>query len=259
VKLVPGARAAFALDALTFLLSALLISRLPPLAPEATGEGPGAAEGASAAARGFASEAREGLVYLFSHRVARAVALGLFLSVAFAALDNVALVFMVTDALGAGDAYYGLSGTAYGVAMIVAPLLLLPGAADAPNRVLLAGLALTGTGLALGGLAPSLAIFVLFYLLAVFYLLAGAGNGLENVACDILIGRTVSPSKLGRVFGAVYGPIFLADALAAAVGGLLLAATSPRAVFVVAGCGVLAVLLLVRAMLPRSLEEADAG
>lgn len=253
MKLVPGARAAFALDALTFLLSALLISRLPPLAPEATGEGPGAAEGASAAARGFASEAREGLVYLFSHRVARAVALGLFLSVAFAALDNVALVFMVTDALGAGDAYYGLSGTAYGVAMIVAPLLLLPGAADAPNRVLLAGLALTGTGLALGGLAPSLAIFVLFYLLA------GAGNGLENVACDILIGRTVSPSKLGRVFGAVYGPIFLADALAAAVGGLLLAATSPRAVFVVAGCGVLAVLLLVRAMLPRSLEEADAG
>ena len=248
----PGPRAAFALDAATFLLSALLISRMPPLAPEA-GEH-GVAGEAPDAARGFVSEAREGLSYLLSHRVARAVALGLFLSVAFAALDNVALVYMVTDTLGASGAAFGLSGTAYGTTMIAAPLLLLllPGAA-APSRMLVFGLALTGVGLALGGAAPGIALFVLFYLVA------GAGNGLENVACDTLIGRTVSPSKLGRVFGAVYGPIFLADALAAALGGFLLAATSPRAVFLVAGVGVLAVLLLVRAMLPRSLDEPDAG
>lgn len=256
----PGARAAFALDAATFLLSALLISRLPSLAPGApepgTSEGRAVGAGGSPdAARGFLSEAKEGLSYLLSHRVARAVALGLFLSVAFAALDNVALVFMVTGTLGADGAAFGLAGTAYGAAMIVAPLLLLrlPGFADAPNRVLLFGLALTGAGLVLGGFASGVALFVLFYLVA------GAGNGLENVACDTLIGRTVAPSKLGRVFGAVYGPIFLADALAAAAGGLLLAATSPRVVFVVAGCGVLAVLLLVRAMLPRSLREADAA
>lgn len=251
----PGPRAAFALDAATFLVSALLISRLPTLTPEPPEREAVGAEGGPDAACGFVSEAREGLSYLLSHRVARAVALGLFISVAFAALDNPALPFMVTDTLGASEMAYGLSGTAYGVAMILAPLLLLrlPGAADAPSRVLLVGLALTGAGLAAGGIAPSITSFVLFYLVA------GAGNGLENVACDTLIGRTVSPSKLGRVFGAVYGPIFLADALAAALGGLLLAATSPRAVFVVAGCGVLAVLLLVRALLPGSLEEADAG
>ena len=250
----PGARVAFALDAATFLFSALLISRLPSLAPDAPEEDLDVAEEVQGTAPGFFSEVREGLAYLLSHRVARAVALGLFLSVAFAALDNVALVYMVTDTLRASGPAYGLSGTAYGVAMILAPLLLLrlPGAADAPNKVLLFGLVLTGTGLALGGIAPGVAMFVLFYLVA------GAGNGLENVACDTLIGRTVSPSKLGRVFGTVYGPIFLADALAAAVGGLLLVATSPRVVFVVAGVGVLAVLLLVWAMLPRSLDEADA-
>jgi MFS family permease len=251
----PGARAAFALDAATFLLSAFLVSRLPSLAPE-TPQGQAVGTGAAPGGAGaFASEVREGLSYVLSHRVARAVALGLFLSVAFAALDNVALVYMVTDTLGASGTYYGLSGTAYGAAMILAPLLLLrlPGTADAPNRVLLFGLALTGAGLVLGGLAPSLALFVLFYLVA------GAGNGLENVACDTLVGRTVEPSKLGRVFGAVYGPIFLADALAAAIGGLLLAATSARTVFMVAGCGVLAVLLLVRTMLPRSLERNGVG
>ena len=250
----PGARVAFALDAATFLFSALLISRLPSLAPDAPEEDLDVAEEVQGTAPGFFSEVRESLAYLLSHRVAGAVALGLFLSVAFAALDNVALVYMVTDTLRASGPAYGLSGTAYGVAMILAPLLLLrlPGAADAPNKVLLFGLVLTGTGLALGGIAPGVAMFVLFYLVA------GAGNGLENVACDTLIGRTVSPSKLGRVFGTVYGPIFLADALAAAVGGLLLVATSPRVVFVVAGVGVLAVLLLVWAMLPRSLDEADA-
>ena len=253
----PGARVAFALDAATFLISALLISRLPSLAPETTEQEPGAVQeipgAARGAARNFVSETREGLSYLFSHQVARAVAVGLFLSVAFAALDNVALVFMVTDTLEASGAYYGLSGTAYGIAMVVAPLLLLriPGAADAPSKVLFAGLFLTGSGLVLGGVAPGLALFMLFYLMA------GAGNGLENIACDTLIGRTVSPSKLGRVFGTVYGPIFLADALAAAVGGLLLAATSPGVVFILAGCGVLAVLLLVRAMLPGTPNEAD--
>ena len=250
-----GARVAFAIDAATFLFSALLISRLPSLAPEAQEGQVVAVDEAPEAAPSFLQEVKEGFAYLLSHRVARAVALGLFLSVAFAALDNVALVFMVTDTLKAGETAFGLSGTVYGVAMIAAPLLLLRirGAADAPDKVLIFGLALTGVGLTLGGIAPGIALFMLFYLVA------GAGNGLENVACDTLIGRTVAPSKLGRVFGTVYGPMFLADALAAAAGGLLLAATSPRIVFLVAGVGVLAVLLLVRTMLPRSLEDPDTG
>lgn len=245
----PGARVAFALDAATFLFSALLISRLPSLAPEAQEGQAIAVDEAPQAALSFLQEATEGLTYLLSHRVARAVALGLFLSVAFAALDNVALVFMVTDTLKANEAAFGLSGTVYGVAMIAAPLLLIRmrGAADAPDKVLIFGLALTGVGLTLGGIAPGIALFMLFYLVA------GAGNGLENVACDTLIGRTVTPSKLGRVFGTVYGPMFLADALAAAAGGLLLGVTSPRNVFLIAGVGVLVVLLIVKRMLPESI------
>ena len=120
----PGARAAFALDAATFLLSAALISRLPSLTAQ-TADDPEEAGESTGASQAFVSEVRDGLSYLISHRVARAVALGLFLSVAFAALDNVALVFMVTDTLQASEAAYGLSGTIYGTAMILAPLLLL--------------------------------------------------------------------------------------------------------------------------------------
>ncbi len=241
----PGARAAFAIDAATFLISAALLLRLSPLPPPTD---------TNNLAEGFFSEVRQGLSYLISHRVARAVAAGLFLSVAFAALDNVGLVFLVTGTLNAAEIAFGTAQAVYGVAMIAVPLLLLrfSGAAGAPGTILVLGLALTGAGLILTGLSPT------FALLIVFYFVAGAGNGLENVACDTLIGRTVSPQKMGRVFGAVYGPIFLAESLAAAVGGPLLEITSPRTVFVVAGTGVLGVLFLVRTMLPRSLhEEAD--
>lgn len=40
---------------------------------------------------------------------------------------------------------------------------------------------------------------------------------------------------------------------------LLLAAISPRVVFVMAGCGALAALLIVWLMLPHSLDETEAG
>lgn len=246
-----GARAAFALDAATFVLSAALISRLPPLAlrPDAA---PAAARFRDSVAR-FFSETREGLAYLLAHRAARAVALGLFLSVAFAALDDVALLFLVTDSLGSDKLFVGAATTAYGAAMVAAPLVLLRVRrfADAPGLVLTSGLLLTGVGLVLSGVSPGVAA------LLAFYFLAGAGNGLENVACDTLIGRTVEPSKLGRVFGAVYGPIFLASTLAAGAGGLLVSLTSPRITFLIAGGGVLLVLLLVRAMLPRSLDAPE--
>jgi len=82
-----GARAAFALDAATFVLSAALISRLP-----------------SSALRPDASPAAD--------RVRSSVALGLFLSVAFAALDDVALLFLVTDSLGSDRLFVGAATTA---------------------------------------------------------------------------------------------------------------------------------------------------
>jgi len=137
--------------------------------------------------------------------------------------------------------------------MVTVPLVLLRVRrfADAPGRVLTLGLLLTGVGLVLSGVSPGVAA------LLAFYFLAGAGNGLENVACDTIIGRTVEPSRLGRVFGAVYGPIFLASTLAAGVGGLLVSLTSPRTTFLIAGGDVLLIMLLVRALLPRSLDAPD--
>jgi MFS family permease len=72
---------------------------------------------------------------------------------------------------------------------------------------------------------------------------AGLGNGIENVATDTLIQQAVPREMLGRVFGLVATAPFAGSTLAYAAGGYLLDLTSPRVVFVIAGLGILVVLV----------------
>ena len=142
----------------------------------------------------------------------------------------------------------------YGAAMVLAPLIIAAsGRRMSGPLMLLAGLALSATGLLLVGVGGELVVIL------ACYSIAGAGNGLENIACDTAIGENVDSRMLGRVFGAVYGPIFIAEAAAQLVSGPLLEATSARTVFVVAGCGLFAVFILAAIMLrgarPRSATE----
>lgn len=233
-----GARVALALDALSFLLSALLVTRLPR-GVRATGGG--------SAERRLLGEARAGLAYLVRHPTARAVALGLFLVVVFGGVDNVALVFLARDTLRTGDAGYGLLAAAYGVGMVLAPLAVFhPRLRAAPAALKLAGVGLFGAGTALTGLAPTVGVAL------ACQALGGVGNGLENVADDTLIGQTVPAEMLGRVFGITYSGVAIASGLAYAVGGPLLALLSPRAIFVAAGVGVLVSLAVIWVLLPRS-------
>lgn len=137
----------------------------------------------------------------------------------------------------------GLATGLYGAVMVLVPLIIAAsGWRLSGQRMLLLGFAFSATGLLLVGVAGELVVIL------VCYSIAGAGNGLENIACDTAIGENVDSSMLGRVFGAVYGPIVIADAAAQLVSGPLLEATSAGTVFVVAGCGLFAVLLLVALM-----------
>ena len=237
-----GARGALALDALTFLISALLLSRLPAMPPAGEPE-------AGSRARAFLRESWDGLLYVARHRLVRVAILGLFLGVTFLALDGVALVFLARESLGSGETGYGLLASAHGIGMILGPLLLLRRSARvAPVSIILLGLALEGLTTLSTGLAPSLALAI--FLRSV----GGVGNGIENVAADTVFQKVVPRSMLGRVFGVYYGGVFLAEGLAYAAGGPLLELTSPRTVFVIAGCGTLATMLLVWYLLPRSSE-----
>jgi MFS family permease len=228
-----GARAAFALNAAAYVLSAGFLALLLPsigwVREDVAHNRPGV----------FRREVHAGLRYLVRHRVARTVAIALFLGVFFAALDNVALVFLIQGDGHGGPPAVGLANGLYGLCMVLVPIIIAgTGWRVTGDRMLLLGFAFSATGLLLVGVAGELVIIL------VCYAIAGAGNGLENIACDTAIGENVDSNMLGRVFGAVYGPIFIAEAGAQLVSGPLLSATSASTVFVVAGCGLFGVLLV---------------
>lgn len=237
-----GVRGALLLDALSFVCSAALLVRLPALVPSER-------KAVERGWRTFFQETREGLSYLSRHQVARAVGTSLFLVVMLVAVDNVALVFLAENSLHSGAGGYGLLSSVYGVGMVLAPLLVLGWKRKgASTLLLLLGILLDGLGTLLTGLAPVLLLALLAQMLA------GCGNGFENVGDNALIQETVPRQMLGRVFGTVGSSTYLASGIAYVVGGPLLTVLSARAIFAFAGAGVLVVCLLVGVMLPRSLD-----
>jgi hypothetical protein len=223
-----GVRGALWGNALSFGISAALVAGLPPLAPqEADGQRVGLLKGTW-----------EGLRYALGHPVARALVIGLGFGVLFAAVDDVALVFLAREDLHAGAVGYGVLVSVYGIGFALGSLALLRTRATAGVAVFILGLALSGTGGLLTGLAPILG------LAALAQAVAGSGNGLEVVATDTLVQRSVPRSHRGRVFGVVSAATLLGGAIARGLGGALVDLTSARATFVIGGSGVLLVALV---------------
>ncbi len=230
-----GVRWALAIDAATFLLSALALARMPSLPPDGDG-----AEVVS-----LARSVRDGLGFVARHAVARAVLLTLFVGVAFAAVDNVALVFLTRE-LGGGSAAFGVVTSAFGFGMLAASLVLTRWERLVSARAaFLGGWFLTAAGTLATGLAPEVAAAV------GAQWLGGVGNGVGNIGGDTLIQRSVPPSMLGRVFGLTKTAAFVGSGLAYAIGGVLVDLMSPRAVFVAASAGVLAASIGGMFLLPR--------
>jgi MFS family permease len=177
----------------------------------------------------------------------RAVVITLFLGVSFAALDNVALVFLIRDVLDGSAFSFGAVTSSYGVGMVLASVLLIRARGHhSAVPYFLTGWLLGGIGTLLTGLAPAVGVAI------AMQALAGAGNGAENVAGDTLLQKTISPEMLGRVFGLSTAAAALGGTTASALGGILLELTSARMVFVVAGSGTLAVFLLALIMLRKA-------
>ncbi len=231
-----GLTAAFALNAASFFASALLLTRLGPLPPE-----PGTAAG------GMLADTRAGLRYAARTPVLRALVLGTVVFVSFAAADNVALVFLVRRSLHGSAAGYGAATAAFGAGMVIASLLLAGWADRRPAAYwLIGGISLGAVGTAATGLAPGLAIA------CAAQVLAGAGNTADLVGTDTLIQQNVPAELLGRGFRAVYASAQLASAIAYSAAGPLVALTSPRVTFLIAGTGMLAGLAILWPALARA-------
>ena len=231
-----GIHTALAVDAATFVVSALLLAQLPALGPARD----------PAAGTGVWAEAVAGLRYVATHRQIRVLVLSLFLLVAFAGMDNVALVFLTGTDLGAGPAGFGLAASAFGVGMALASVACTRlSRGRSPVALLIGAIAATGVGTMLTGFAPALAVVV------GAQLVAGAGNAVENIAYDTVVQDLVPRPMLGRVFGTVGTAAQLGAGLAYTAGGQLVGLTGARTTLVLAGAATLAVLLVIAPALRR--------
>jgi MFS family permease len=238
--LLVDVRGVLLVDAVSFLVSASLLVRLPALPPTSEpGDGP---------APSLLAQAREGLGYIWSVSSVRIIALGFSTVVAANGIDDVALLVLATETLAAGQSAAGLLLSAVGIGLVTGyALLARTGGRRSMAALLVSGFAVSSIGNLLTGLAWAVA--------AAFtvQLLRGIGLAAMDVASNTLLQRLVPGRMLGRVFGNLYGMIGVAAGISYIGGGLLLDATSAPTTFLVAGTvGTLAA-LAVGVALPRAL------
>ena len=239
-----GVDAAFLVDAVTYLISAILLSRVPlPRREGVEGEG-------------FVRELRSGFGYLIGARVPLAIVVGAFLTILTINATVPAEVFLARDTFAAGDVGYGLLVSLWGGGMVLGSAMMVV-LGDRINLVLLyflsifvGAFALVGTGL-----APA------FVLALGALTVEGAATGIDNVATDTILQKRVPEAFLGRVFSIRFLGYSAGEALAYLVGGLLVDAVGPRSTYVLAGIATavvgLIVLLVMIAVPTRDWGRAD--
>jgi MFS family permease len=238
-------RGALGVDAVSFVVGAILLLRLPPLRPALLDDHE---------KTGVLHASWVGLRYVVSHPVARALLVAFFL-MGLSAADDVALPFLARD-LGAGDVGIGAIYAASAVGMVVGfGLLLRVTRSFSPARGFVIGAAIGGIGTALTGIAPALSIAI------GFQLVRGLGTALVETNLQTLLQRSVERPMLGRVFANVFGAVNISAAVSVVLGGLLLDATSPGTVLVVAGLLAIAASIVAALLLrttQRGAEEQGA-
>ncbi|HEY5115358.1 MAG TPA: hypothetical protein VIJ00_07535, partial [Nakamurella sp.] len=178
------------------------------------------------------SDAAAGLRYLARARLIRAIIGGFVAVVACNGVDDVALVFLTRNTLGAGDSAVALLYGAVAVGLLAGYLVLARRTAGSSLTALfLAGCAVSSLGNLLTGLAWAVVMAVLVQALR------GLGLSAIDIGVTTFLQRAVNPAMIGRVFGVVYGAVGVAAATSYLVGAVLLTVTDPRVTFVAAGAG----------------------
>jgi MFS family permease len=225
-----GVDAAFLADAVTYLISAILLSTVPLPHPRRESE----------EQTGFVRDLRSGFGYLLGARVPLAIVVGAFLTILTINATVPAEVFLAKETFGAGDAGYGLLVSLWGGGMVLGSAMMAV-LGERTNLVLLyfmsifiGACALVGTGL-----APS------FVLALGALTVEGAATGIDNVATDTILQKRVPEAFLGRVFSIRFLGYSAGEALAYPLGGLLVDAIGPSSTYLLAGIATAAAGLIV--------------
>jgi MFS family permease len=227
-----GAPNAFLLNALSFGVSAVLVSMIAgSFAVEASRE---------SEHRG----ALKGVQLLLSQQTLRLSTASLALLALALGMTNVAeLPFFVQ--IGAGKVGFGVAVAAWGAGQIVGGRLASRIRDPRQERAaLVIGGLLAAGALGLSGAVP------IFFVVGILFVTAGLGNAFLNIGVVMMVQRWAPIQVQGRAIAAVEAVANTAIGVSLLTGGLLLAPLGPRGVFLLAG-GLGAIAVLVSLRIPR--------
>jgi MFS family permease len=234
-----GPSAAYAVNAGSFVVSMLLVLRIPPRLLQSE----------RALSRGHWSDLRDGFNAALRSPSMRAVLVAWSIAMLATGAANVAEIFLVQHTFSAGDIGFGFVYGAMGAGLVLGSLgspavLSRSGVA----RTYGASLALMAMGYAGAALSPNV------WVAAGCVLVAGVGNGVA-IACNaLLVQRGTFDLMRGRALTFVMSITYVLAGVGNGLGGVALDRTSPRWIW--GACGVL---LLVAALAGRLMARKLGG
>jgi MFS family permease len=234
-----GVQSALLLDAVSFYAVAWILftaGTMPQAEPE-----PGQ----------MRDRVRAGIAYIRRQKILRRILTAQGLAfVFFAAVLPVEVVY-VKETLGSNDTGYGLMLASWGAGMVFGSLLFARlRQASLPLLLLFSTLAVGAGYLGLAA-APTLAVA------CAASLLGGAGNGIQWVTAISAVQELTAESMQARVMSVLESIGAAMPGIGFALGGLVAALLSPRMTFLVAGVGVLAIVVVMAPLLGGKWVESS--
>jgi MFS family permease len=215
-----GPSAAYAINAASFLVSLLLVVRIPARLLQSR----------RALSRGHWRDLRDGFSAALGSPSMRAVLVAWGIAMFATGAANVAEIFLAKHSFSAGDLGYGLLYGAMGTGLVLGSFtssLVL--ARSGVARTYGASLTLMGMGYIGAAASPNV------WVAAAVTLVAGIGNG-TAIACNaLLVQRGTFDLLRGRALTFVMSITYLMAGVGNGVGGLLVERTSPRWIWAASG------------------------
>jgi MFS family permease len=212
-----GAWSVFAMNAVSFVISALLVASVHrPFSGERDGQGD--------EFQGF----RAGFRYLWGDRVLRVLMFAWLIMVFGLGMSMVADLPMV-EVFGQSSFGYGVVVAFWGVGTVIGSLVSRRLRAATEPMALVAGLAVVGVTAVVAGVSPW------FGLLCGAILVMGWGDGIAGVANQGIMQRRTPDAVRSRVSGAMEACIHGGLAVSYLIGGTAVRALGPRGVYVAGG------------------------
>ena len=215
-----GPDTAYWINAASFLLSALLLVRIPAAK----------LQGALAVSHGFLRDLAEGFGRVVRTRTLRTVLVVWTIALAGIAASNTAQVFLAKDSFAAGDFGYGLIFGCIGLGLAVGSFAAGTWVERrSVGSVYAASILLTAIGIGAAGAMPNV------WAALPCFVLSGVGNGVAIVCNALLVQRGASDEVRGRVFTVIMSVNYAAYGIAVIAAGPLTDSYGPRWIYGVVG------------------------